>query len=191
MAFNLWMGCYSAQEIADAIGYSKPAVIEFTNFLQSVGNGIGADSDLSSENPELANDSENREFDEDEQDDSNSLGVYKLDKRLLIKSPAFRVYQPTRARVHRPGPAAADHRAHQHHTRADANCEKSSLLKAKAVSPHARGRGAIQERVGAVMFFTKICACSARNQLQQLAATANGAGPWHFSAKPGVIASAA
>ena len=80
------MGCYSAQEIADAVGYSKPAVIEFTNFLQSVANGTSADSDLLSENPELTNDSENREFDEDEQDDSNSLGVYKLDKRLDIRN---------------------------------------------------------------------------------------------------------
>ena len=85
-AFNLWMGCYSAQEIADTIGYSKPAVIEFTNFLQSVTNGTSANSDLSSENPVLTSDGENREFDDDDQDDGSSLGVYKLDKRLLIKA---------------------------------------------------------------------------------------------------------
>lgn len=84
-AFNLWMGCYSAQEIADTIGYSKPAVIEFTNFLQSVTNGTSANSDLSSENPELTSEPD-REFDEDDQDDGSSLGVYKLDKRLLIKA---------------------------------------------------------------------------------------------------------
>ena len=38
------------------------AIIEFTNFLQSVTDGTSADSDLSLENPELTNDSENREF---------------------------------------------------------------------------------------------------------------------------------
>lgn len=60
-AFNLWMACYSAQEIADAIGYSKPAIIEFTNFLQSVTDGTIAVSDLSSENPPLTSGTESRE----------------------------------------------------------------------------------------------------------------------------------
>ena len=99
MAFNLWMGCYSQQEIADAVGYSEKAVREFLDLLRNGENGTDAENPVLSENPELANDSENRAFDDDEQDDSNSLGVYKLDKRLLIKSPAFRVYQPTRART--------------------------------------------------------------------------------------------
>jgi hypothetical protein len=85
-AFNLWMGCYDNQEIADAIGFSRPVVSEFVNSIPSVGNGIGADSDVSSENPSLISETESREFDEDEDDDSNSLGVYKLDKRLLIKA---------------------------------------------------------------------------------------------------------
>ena len=57
----MWMGCYSAQEIADAIGYSKPAVIEFTELLQVGENGIGAENGDSSENPELANEGD-REF---------------------------------------------------------------------------------------------------------------------------------
>jgi hypothetical protein len=39
----------------------------------------------SSENPALANDDENHEFEEGEED-GNKLGVYKLDKRLLIKA---------------------------------------------------------------------------------------------------------
>ena len=38
-----------------------------------------------SENPQLTSEAD-REFDEDETEDSNSLGVYKLDKRLLIKA---------------------------------------------------------------------------------------------------------
>jgi hypothetical protein len=51
------MGCYSAQEIADAIGYSKPAVIEFTNLLRNGGNGTVAENPVLSENPELTQDS--------------------------------------------------------------------------------------------------------------------------------------
>ena len=98
-AFNMWMGCYSQQEIADEVGYTQKAISEFLESLQAIPNGTDAENSNLSENPELTNDSENREFDDDEQDDSNSLGVYKLDKRLLIKSPAFRVYQPTRART--------------------------------------------------------------------------------------------
>ena len=85
-AFNMWMRCYSQQEIAEAVGYGKQAVSEFLDFLQSSAFGMGAENGQLSENPELINDSENREFDDDEQDDSNSLGVYKLDKRLLIKA---------------------------------------------------------------------------------------------------------
>jgi len=85
-AFNMWMGCYSDQEIADAVGFSRRSISEFTESLQVGENGIGAENADLSENPELTNDSENREFDDDEQDDSNSLGVYKLDKRLLIKA---------------------------------------------------------------------------------------------------------
>jgi hypothetical protein len=53
-AFDMWMACYSAQEIANEVGYSKPAVIEFTNSLQSVKDGTSANSDLSSENGSLA-----------------------------------------------------------------------------------------------------------------------------------------
>ena len=60
------MGCYSDQEIADAVGFSRRSISEFTELLQVGENGIGAENADLSENPELTNDSENREFDEDE-----------------------------------------------------------------------------------------------------------------------------
>jgi hypothetical protein len=78
-AFNMWMACYSQQEIADHIGYSKQAVSEFFNLLQLSINGTDAENGQSSKNPAL-------EFDEEPEEDSNSLGVYVLDKRLLIKA---------------------------------------------------------------------------------------------------------
>ena len=81
-AFNMWMGCYSQQEIADEVGYGQPAIAEFTNLLQSIKNGTGAENDNLSENPQLTE----MEFDEEKEDNSNSLGVYKIDKRLMIKA---------------------------------------------------------------------------------------------------------
>ena len=85
-AFNMWMACYSQQEIAEAVGYSREAVKEFVNFLQDGRNGTDSENANSSENPQLASEADAREFDEDEEADSNGLGVYKLDKRLLIKA---------------------------------------------------------------------------------------------------------
>lgn len=84
-AFNMWMGCYSQQEIADEVGFGQPAINEFVKNLQLIKNGTEAENDKLDENPELTN-TDDREFDDEEQDDSNSLGVYKLDKRLLIKA---------------------------------------------------------------------------------------------------------
>jgi hypothetical protein len=52
-AFNLWLACYSNEEIADQIGYSRPAISEFVNLLQDVRNETGSVSDVSSENDEL------------------------------------------------------------------------------------------------------------------------------------------
>ena len=91
-AFNMWMGCYSQQEIADEVGYGKQAVSEFLDFLQSSAFGMGAENGQSSEKPELAN-SEDREFDEDEED-SNSLGVYKLDKLFFPRKSSILLYRP-------------------------------------------------------------------------------------------------
>ena len=86
-AFQLWMACHSQQEIAEEVGYAPGPVSEFLKSLQVFGNGIDAENEDSSENPALANEAENREFeDEDDEGDSNGLGVYKLDKRLLIKA---------------------------------------------------------------------------------------------------------
>jgi len=78
-AFNMWMACYDNQEIADAIGFSRPAVSEFVNSIPNVKNGTVADSDVSSENPQLANDADAREFDEDEEADSNGLARVLLE----------------------------------------------------------------------------------------------------------------
>ena len=85
-AFNLWMECRTQQEIADAVGFAQQSVADFLKNLQLTGNGTDAEIGNVAENPVLTSDSENREFDEDDQDDGSSLGVYKLDKRLLIKA---------------------------------------------------------------------------------------------------------
>ena len=79
------MACYSQQEIAEAVGYSKDSISEFVKNLQLSEIGTDAAIRQPSEKPILSK-NEGREFDEDEEEDSNSLGVYKLDKRLLIKA---------------------------------------------------------------------------------------------------------
>jgi hypothetical protein len=84
-AFDMWMACYSQQEIAEAVGYSKDSISEFVKNLQLSEIGTDAAIRQPSEKPILSK-NEGREFDEDEEEDSNSLGVYKLDKRLLIKA---------------------------------------------------------------------------------------------------------
>lgn len=68
------MGCYDNQEIADAIGFARPAVSEFVNFIPIVTNGTGAISDVSSENPELTSEPE-REFDEEKEEDSGRRSI--------------------------------------------------------------------------------------------------------------------
>ena len=82
-AFNMWMACHSAQEIADAVGYSEKAVREYLDLLRNRENADDCENPVSSENHALT---ETREFDDEEAGDSNGLGVYKLDKRLLIKA---------------------------------------------------------------------------------------------------------
>lgn len=54
-AFNMWMGCYSLQEIADAVGYDKGAISKSLDLEQLLKNGDEAESQHLSENPELAN----------------------------------------------------------------------------------------------------------------------------------------
>jgi len=85
-AFNMWMACYGQKEIADQVGYSRQAVGEFLDLLQDAGNGTGAENGQPSKNPPLAKTAGGREFDEEPEEDSNSLGVYVLDRRLLIKA---------------------------------------------------------------------------------------------------------
>ena len=72
-------------ELTNEVGFGQPAINEFVKNLQLIKNGTEAENDKLDENPELTN-TDDREFDDEEQDDSNSLGVYKLDKRLLIKA---------------------------------------------------------------------------------------------------------
>jgi ParB-like chromosome segregation protein Spo0J len=85
--FNMWMACYSQDEIANTVGYTRQAVGEFLNSLQDAKNGTSAENGELAENPALTFSADDREFDEDEEaEDSNSLGVYQLDKRLLFKA---------------------------------------------------------------------------------------------------------
>lgn len=85
-AFTMWMACYTHQEIADGIGFSRQAVGEFVETLQDAKNEPGAENGKLAENPPLT-ETNVREFEEEnEEDDANRLGVYKLDKRLLIKA---------------------------------------------------------------------------------------------------------
>jgi hypothetical protein len=84
-AFQMWMACYGQDEIAESIGFSRQAVGEFVKILQDAKNGTDAENGDLSENSTLAETLENREFDDEEEDNGNGLGVYKLDKRLLIK----------------------------------------------------------------------------------------------------------
>ena len=78
-AFEMWLACHTQQEIADAVGYGQPAIAEFSKSLQSIINASDGENDNSSENDE-------REFEEEDEGDSNSLGTYKLDKRLMFKA---------------------------------------------------------------------------------------------------------
>ena len=82
-AFNMWMGCFDNQAIADNIGFSRPAVSEFVDLLRIVRNGIRSVSDDLLENAQLTD--IEPEF-EEEEEDSTGLGVYKLDNRLMVKA---------------------------------------------------------------------------------------------------------
>jgi DNA modification methylase len=88
-AFELWMACYSNVEIAERVGYTEKSIREFIDLLHNRENGTSSVSPIVSENDELTLDAL-QEFDESADteidDDSNSLGVYELDKRLLIKA---------------------------------------------------------------------------------------------------------
>jgi hypothetical protein len=55
--------------------------------LRNRGNDATAVSPVSSEKEPLILDGDTREFEgQEEEDDSNSLGTYEIDKRLLIKA---------------------------------------------------------------------------------------------------------
>ena len=82
-AFNMWMACHSQQEIADEVGYSEPAIREFLNLLRNRKNATTGENAVSSENPLLT---ETQEFEGEETQDTNSLGTYTIDRRLLLKA---------------------------------------------------------------------------------------------------------
>jgi hypothetical protein len=42
IAFNLWMACYSDEEIAEHVGYSRRLISEFLETIRSGENGTGA-----------------------------------------------------------------------------------------------------------------------------------------------------
>jgi len=86
-AFQMWMACYSQQEIAEEIGFAQAAVAEFIKNLQVIKNGTDAENDKLSEKPALVLTADTRAFEEEDEDpDANGLGVYKLDKRLLYRA---------------------------------------------------------------------------------------------------------
>jgi hypothetical protein len=87
IAFDMWMACFPQQEIAKEIGYSADAIGQFLKSLRDPINATGGVYRDLSKNDALANLSAFQEFnEEEEEDDPNSLGVYRLDKRLLIKA---------------------------------------------------------------------------------------------------------
>jgi hypothetical protein len=99
-AFNMWLACYTLEEIAEAIGFGKSVVGEFVNSFNFSENGTDAKNGNIAENPALALTPAARQFDDDpeaalyedddetddEPDEKNGLGTYQLDKRLLIKA---------------------------------------------------------------------------------------------------------
>lgn len=82
----MWLACYSQQEIAEEVGYSQKAVSEFLDSIHLIQNGTSAVLYKSDENALLTETADITEFDEEEKEDTNSLGTYNLDKRLLIKA---------------------------------------------------------------------------------------------------------
>jgi len=82
-AFDMWLACHSQEDIAKEVGFDRTAISKFLDSLQDVKNGTDAENHDLSENASLAPD---HEFDDEDDSDSNSLGVYKLDKRLLVKA---------------------------------------------------------------------------------------------------------
>lgn len=88
-AFQRWLACDSQEEIAQQIGYSRPAVNEFLDVLQNVRKRTGAVSDISSENGPLVHGELFQGLpvaDDDEEEDTGSLGVYRFDPRALIRA---------------------------------------------------------------------------------------------------------
>ena len=86
-AFQMWLSCHTQEEIAEAIGYSQKAVNEFINSLQFIPNGTEAVWNKTDENASLVFPPEStHEFEDETEEDSNSLGTYKLDRRLLVKA---------------------------------------------------------------------------------------------------------
>jgi len=86
-AFDMWLACYTQGEIAEAVGYAAGPVSEFLKTLQFFGNATGGESEELSETRSLTETPvDDMEFEDDDDGDSNSLGVYKLDKRLLVRA---------------------------------------------------------------------------------------------------------
>lgn len=61
-AFNMWMACYSQQEIAERVGFDRTAVTKLLDSLQVVKNGTDAENHEPDENPQLASEDDRRWF---------------------------------------------------------------------------------------------------------------------------------
>ena len=73
-AFGLWLSCHTQEEIAEAIGYSRPHVTEFLTNSGLVGNGKDAASDKTVDSAE------------DADDESNGLGRFTLTNEEIATS---------------------------------------------------------------------------------------------------------
>jgi hypothetical protein len=84
--FDMWLSCYTNKEIADTVGYSDTVIGEFVDLLRNSAFRTNAESGVSSENKPLTKPIIPQDFTEDETEDANSLGVYELDRRQLVKA---------------------------------------------------------------------------------------------------------
>ena len=75
-AFNMWLACHTQQEIADEIGYSKPAVNAFLDSLFTNGDVTVSEQT------------------DDSDDDTNSLGRYKLERSQIAAAEHATDFEP-------------------------------------------------------------------------------------------------
>lgn len=88
-AFNMWLACYTQQEIGTAVGYSQDSISDFVKTIQVTTNTMAGVSRNLSENELLVSSTVPREFEEggangNGNGNGNSLGAYHLEARHLL-----------------------------------------------------------------------------------------------------------